>query len=365
MAKRIIISVISDLVTDRRVMKECLTLQKLGYQITLIGRKSTRDFDLNERKYTVKRLSNLFHKGPLMYLYFNVQLFIYLLFHKADILWSNDLDTLLPNYLISKIKHTQLIYDSHEYFTMSVVKPRSRKVWQTLESILFPRLKNVITVNDSIKAVYEKQYHVPITVVRNVPLKGSYKFGVTNTSDKILIIQGAGINENRGAEEAVLMMKYLPGRFKLYFVGAGTVWEKLKEMTIENQLSDKILFIDTLPYKEMMEYTKKAYLGLILEKIDISDEHRFSLPNKLFDYIQAGVPILSTAANEIVSIINQYDVGFLLKSIDPRNIAHAILEIENSQVLYDQKKYNTKKAAEELCWENEEEKLVQFMAGVK
>ena len=106
-----------------------------------------------------------------MYLTFNVQLFFYLLFKRSHILWANDLDTLLPNFLISRLKGTQLIYDSHEYFIMSVYKKNSKKIWQLLERSIFPRLKNVITVNDSIKQAYEKEYKIPVTVIRNVPYK--------------------------------------------------------------------------------------------------------------------------------------------------------------------------------------------------
>ena len=106
-----------------------------------------------------------------MYLVFNIQLFFYLLFKKADVLWANDLDTLLPNFIISRLKNTKLVYDSHEYFTQSVYKNTSRKIWEKLERFLFPKLKNVVTVSNSIKKVYEDKYKVPVTVIRNVPYK--------------------------------------------------------------------------------------------------------------------------------------------------------------------------------------------------
>src|SRR4051812_9101141 len=184
----------------------------MGYEVLLIGRKSENSFGLNELPYKIVRLRNFFTRGPLMYLMFNTQLFFYLLFKNADILWANDLDTLLPDFLVARLKNIKLIYDSHELFTMSVYKATSRKVWQSLESFLFPRLENVITVNDSIKKVYEQKYNVPITVIRNVPYKNvatkSEKIDIADDK-KILIMQGVGINENRGAEEAVEMMQFL------------------------------------------------------------------------------------------------------------------------------------------------------------
>src|ERR1019366_3449505 len=113
---------------------------------------------------------------------------------------------------------------------------------------------------------------------------------------KILIMQGIGLNENRGAEEAVLTMQFLPDDFNLYFIGSGTVLDKLKQMVRDLNLSGKVTFINVLPYSEMMEYTRKSFLGLIFERIEATDHHRFALPNKFFDYINAGIPVLSSKA---------------------------------------------------------------------
>lgn len=368
MSKKIIVSVISDLVTDQRSLKECSTLYKMGYEVLLVGRKSERSFLLDELPFKTIRFYNPFRRGPLMYLFFNTQLLCFLLFKKADVLWTNDLDTLLPGFIVSRIKKSKLVYDSREYFTESVIKKTSKKVWEFLERILFPRLKNVITVNNSIKEVYEKQYGVPVTVIRNVPYRLTQKSFVKKplipTGKKNLIIQGNGINENRGAEEAVLMMQYLPDEFMLYFIGSGTILDKLKQMTNELRLNHKITFIDLLPYSEMMEYTKQCFLGLIFERIDVSDQHRFSLPNKLFDYLHAGVPVLSSGAVEIKTIIEKYQVGALIENFEPAEIAKTIVDISMNEEIYNQWKQNTFAASNEFNWEKEENILINFMRNL-
>jgi len=367
--ERIIVSVISDLVTDQRVQKECNTLYRMGYQVLLIGRKSKRSFLLNQLPYKTIRFYNLFQRGPFMYLVFNAQLFFYLLFAKVDILWANDLDVLLPNFLISSGKNLKLVYDSHEYFTESVYKTSSRKVWQKLENYLFPRMKNVITVNDSIKNVYEKKYHVSIAVIRNVPyryIKNETAKKIDLPADKkILIIQGMGLNENRGAEEAIQTMQFLPDDFMLYFIGSGTVLAKLKTIVFDLKLESKIRFLDPLPYEQMMEYTSRSFLGLIFEKIDVSDEHLFSLPNKFFDYLHAGIPVLSSKAPEIKRIIDQYQVGDFIESFAPKEIAEKIIGIAKDHLTYEMWKHNTIKASAELNWENEEAVLIKFMEHLK
>ena len=364
MNKKIIVSVISDLVTDQRVQKECNTFHKEGYDVTLIGRKSQNIFGLKELPYKVTRFQNLFKRGPLMYLVFNAQLFFFLLFKKADILWANDLDTLLPNFIIARLKNIKLVYDSHEYFTLSVYKRTSRKIWEQLEKFLFPRLRNVITVNDSIKNVYEKKYKVPAVVVRNVPYRSvnneSFRADLPKNK-KILVMQGIGLNENRGAEEAVLMMQFLNSDYVLYFIGGGTILQKIKKMVTDLKLGDKVTFIGVLPYNQMIAYTKQCFLGLIFEKINFNDEHMFALPNKFFDYLKAGIPVLSSKAIEIKNIIEKYNVGDFIENFEPREIADKILEISKNNELYQQWKLNTIAVANELCWENEEIKLIDFM----
>lgn len=358
-------SVISDVVTDQRMQKECNTFHKMGYNVLVLGRKSKNTFHLNELPYKVIRFQNLSKRGPLMYFIFNVQLFFYLLFKKADVLWANDLDTLLPNFLISRLKKSKLVYDSHEYFTLSVYKKTSREIWQSLENLLFPKLKNVITVNNSIKNIYEKKYNVPITVIRNVPYKtvdlNSETRNIFPVGKKILVMQGIGLNENRGAEEAVLMMQFLPDEFNLYFIGTGTVINKLKQMVQGLHLADKVAFIDVLPYEQMMEYTKQCFLGLIFEKIDVTDQHLYALPNKFFDYIKAGIPVLSSKATEIKLLIDKYNIGDFITNFNPSEIADKILDISKNETTYNVWKRNTLAAAEELNWENEEKVLISFM----
>jgi glycosyltransferase involved in cell wall biosynthesis len=365
LSKKIIVSVISDIVTDQRVQKECNTFHKIGYEVLLIGRKSKNTFLLKELDYKVIRFANPFKRGLLMYLVFNTQLFFYLLFKNADVLWANDLDTLLPNFIVSRLKNIKLVYDSHEYFTLSVYKKTSRKIWEMLENFLFPRLKNIITVNNSIKKVYEEKYKVPITVIWNVPYRIIHNTNPEKVSlpadKKILIMQGIGLNENRGAEEAVLTMQFLPDDFNLYFIGSGTVLDKLKQMVRDLNLSGKVTFIDMLPYSQMMEYTKRCFIGLIFEKIDVTDHHRFALPNKFFDYINAGIPVLSSKATEIELLIEKYRIGDVIENIEPAEIAAKIIEIKKNNEVYNLWKNNTIIASKELNWENEEKILINFM----
>ena len=171
--RRVIVSVTNDLSTDQRVKKVCESLLKLDLEILLIGR-NLPDSRSIKRPYKYLRMNLLFNKGALFYAEYNLRLFLILLFSKVDVYHSNDLDTLLANYLASIIRRKPIVYDSHEYFTgVPEIQNKTfvKKVWTTIENHIFPKLKHIFTVNQSIASLYEKQYGKKLKVIRNIPRK--------------------------------------------------------------------------------------------------------------------------------------------------------------------------------------------------
>ncbi|MCR5646440.1 MAG: glycosyltransferase family 4 protein [Bacteroidales bacterium] len=365
--KRVIVSVINDLVTDQRVNKSCLTLQTMGYEVLLVGRRQRKSPPMDERPYATKRMKLLFEKGPLVYAEFNTRLFFFLLFHKANLLLSNDLDTALPNYFISRLKGIRMIYDSHEYFTETpelVDRPRVQRVWKRIEGFVVPKLKEMITVCDSIAELFEQQYGVKCHVVRNIPAraalppKGDPQALDLPVDKHLLVLQGSGINIQRGAEELVEAMQYLDDCF-LMVIGGGDVLPALKQMANDLHIDDRIRFLPRMPYQHMMAYTQLAELGFVLDK-DTNLNYRFCLPNKLFDFIQAGVPVVASNLVEVGKIIKKYHIGLFIPDHDPKSIAATIrqgLDDAGQRALWHQ---GLSRAAEELCWENEQQTLIEI-----
>ena len=364
---RVIVSVINDLVTDQRVNKSCLTLQKMGYEVLLVGRKQRTSPPMDDRLYATHRMKLLFEKGPLFYAEFNTRLFFFLLFHKAQLLLSNDLDTALPNYFISKLKGIKMIYDSHEYFTETpelVDRPRVQRVWKRIEGFVVPKLKEMITVCDSIAELFEEKYGVKCHVVRNIPLRAALppkgdRQALGLPEDKhLLVLQGSGINIQRGAEELVEAMKYLDDCF-LMVIGGGDVLPLLKQMVSDWHLEDRVRFLPRMPYQQMMAYTQLSELGFVLDK-DTNLNYRFCLPNKLFDFIQAGVPIVASHLVEIEKIINKYHIGLFIPDHQPESIAETIKKGLNDVAERAVWQKGLAQAAEELCWENEQQTLIEI-----
>lgn len=366
--KKAIVSVINDLVTDQRVNKNCLTLQKAGYDVLLVGRQQRKSPPMDERTYNCHRMKLIFEKGPCFYAEYNIRLFFFLLFHQADMLFSNDLDTILPNFFVSRLKHSKLIFDSHEYFTETpelVHRPLVQKVWKWIEQFTVPKLGRLITVNESIADLFREKYHVTVSVVRNIPIsrimppKGDKAALGLPMNKHLLVLQGSGINVQRGAEELVQAMQFLPNCF-LMIIGGGDVLPILKQMVKKLGLADSVQFLPRMPYSQMMAYTQLAEIGFTLDK-DTNLNYRYSLPNKLFDFIQAGVPIVASHLVEIEKIIRKYNIGTFIENHTPENIATTIQNALKDTEMLAQWKQNLPVAAAELNWENEEKVLLDVI----
>lgn len=363
--KRVIVSVINDLVTDQRVNKSCLTLQKAGYEVLLVGRKQRKSPPMDERPYASHRMKLLFEKGPCFYAEYNIRLFFFLLFHRANILLSNDLDTVLPNFFVSRMKGIKMIYDSHEYFTETpelIHRPKVQRVWKRIEEFAIPKLDEMITVCDSIADLFHEKYGVKVHVIRNIPPQKALppkgdKAELGLPLDKhLLVLQGSGINIQRGAEELVQAMQYLDD-CHLMIIGGGDVLPILKQMVIDLNIADRVRFLPRMSYANMMAYTQNAELGFCLDK-DTNLSYRFSLPNKLFDFIQASVPIVASHLTEIEKIIRRYDIGSFIENHDPKTIAASIQDALSDAERYGKWKQNLTVAAQDLRWENEEKALL-------
>lgn len=364
--KTAIVSVINDLVSDQRVFRTCSVLRELGYDITVVGRRLPHSPELPVWPWRAHRMKLWITKGPLFYLFFNVRLFFYLLFSKKALLYANDLDTLLPNYLIARIKRIPLVYDSHELFCDVPElqnSPLKQSIWRWLEKQLVPQLHHCITVNESIAAVLKERYNTSFAVVRNIGNAPENTVTIDkstlgiNTEWPLLILQGAGINVGRGAEELILAMHHL--KASLLIVGGGDQWQHLEMLLKKEGLGHKIKMIPRVPRHELFGYTQLASIGLSIDK-PVALNYQLSLPNKLFDYIQAGTPVLASNMVEVARIVNEYGVGECIDQVNPDTLARTIDKMllpENQRV------YRTacSVARKVLTWDQEKQHLKEVL----
>ena len=174
--------------------------------------------------------------------------------------------------------------------------------------------------------------------------------------DFVLIIQGSGLNQDRGIEESILAMKHTEN-CKLLIVGDGDILPKAKELVETNHLSSSVIFISRRPYQELMKITQTADLGLLMDKA-VNMNHELALPNKLFDYMHAGTPILSNRLKEIEKFISKHNIGIIHDEITPTEIAKKIMSLKNNPELIKNLSNNCLQAAKKENWDIEKIKLI-------
>lgn len=373
MGKRIILSVISDLVTDQRVHRAAQTLHEAGFEVLLVGRLSKHSLPLNPRDYRTRRLPVIFQRKLRMYALFNLRLFLFLLVQKTDLLLANDLDTLLPNYLVSRMKGKPLIYDSHEYFLgMPELqkRPGVRRVWSFIERSIFPRLDYISTVNESLAALYAADYGKKVMVIRNIalyqdPIPGGPIPDLAIPPGRFILIYQGSLHRDRGIEEVIECLHYLPrDQFHLLIVGSGLISSRIRELASRDTLRDQITMIPSVAFAALGGITRQAHLGLSLEKPSSLNNY-YCLPNKIFDYLHSGIPILASRLPEIEKIIMKYEVGDFIPDHDPQHIAGKIRKIREDSGSYQRWKANTRIAARELCWQQEKSRLLELVRRAK
>jgi glycosyltransferase involved in cell wall biosynthesis len=360
--KRVIVAVTNDISTDQRVAKVCNTLFHNNFEVLLIGRK-LKNSKIVERKYKTKRFNLVFNSGFLFFAEYNFRLFFFLLFSRKNILLSNDLDTLLPNYLISVLQRKKIVFDSHELFPEIpelIARPTVKKIWLSLEKNILPKLKNNYTVCNSIAHFYKNKYNIHFETIMNLPTKKEIEKGMftfKTATKKIILYQGA-VNIGRGLENLIETMKFLEHHL-LIIIGDGDIYKSLKESVSSQKLNNKVIFLGKITPKELHKLTPLADVGISLEE-DLGLNYRFSLPNKIFDYIQAEVPILVSNLPEMSAIVNHYNVGEIVLDKTPEKLANQI-----KQLLEKDFTQKLKVAKAGLIWEKQEQKLMAIFNNLK
>ena len=358
--KRIICTVTNDLSFDQRMIRICTTLADHGYEVTLVGRKLNFSIPLVEQSFQQKRLRLFFNKGKLFYLEYNIRLFFFLLQTSFDIVNSVDLDTLFPGFLAAKIKGKSCVFDAHEYFSEVpevIERPMVKKAWELLESWIVPRLTHAYTVCESLADLFSRKHGLSFNVIRNVPFKKQLRANNNLKNDDFVLIYQGVLNEGRGLEEVILAMGKLDD-VSCWMIGEGDLSQKLRKMVKEKGLEQKVTFYGRLEPVALAKMTPKAHIGLNLLQ-NKSLNYYYSLANKSFDYMQAGIPSLCMDFPEYKKINASWNVFYLLDDLSTEKIVKAVKFLKSDTNYYKRLTENNLKAKEEFIWEKEREKLFE------
>lgn len=356
--KHIYFTVTNDLVFDQRMIRICTSLSKNGYQVTLVGRKHKASPPLSPLPFRQVRLHSLFVKGKWMYTEYNLRLFFYLLFKKADIICSIDLDTILPCWLISKTRKIPRVYDAHELFCeMKEVKSRPSvyRIWKRVERFAVPKFTLGYTVNQLIADEFKKMYGVQYAVIRNITVLDTAT-GEIPREDPFILYQGA-VNEGRCFESLIPAFQWI--NTPLVICGDGNFMPQTRELVQRYRLENKVIFKGRIAPDELKKITPAATIGITLcDRTGLSTY--YSLANRFFDYMHAGVPQLCVDYPVYREINEQYEVAVLISDLSPENIATQINSLLNDPKCYERLRQNCLLARQVFNWQKEEKTLIDF-----
>ena len=355
--KRIYFTVTTDLSYDQRMQRICTSLSQAGYDVVLVGIKKSNSIKIENMPFKQQRIRCLFEKGKLFYAEYNLRLFFYLLFKKMDAICAIDLDTILPCLFISKIKKIPRIYDAHELFCEMkeiATRPAIYKIWKTIERYAVPKFRLGYTVNKPISAEFNKMYGVQYEVIRNIALLR--ELVPVPTTEKFILYQGA-VNEGRCFETLIPAIKNV--NCKLVICGDGNFMAQAKALVNEHMLEHKVTFKGKVPPDELRSLTQQAYIGITLFD-DHGLSNYYSLANRFFDYLHAGIPQLCVDFPVYNELNKEAPIAVLIEDTSSKKIAEVLNNLLNNEVIYRQLQNNTIKMRQVYNWQQEEKKLVAF-----
>ncbi len=356
--KTVYLAVISDLVHDQRMQRIAHSLSQHGYRVVLVGKRLRSSAPVGRECYHQQRLFCFLGTGKLYYLEFNIKLFFFLLFKRMDAICAVDLDTIVPVYILSKLKGLPRVYDAHELFTEMkevISRPGIHRFWKWIERTMVPRFYHGYTVSTSIANELSTRYGVQYAVVRNCPYLTPQQTA-NNFESRVILYQGA-VNEGRGLEWLIPAMNHINGVLHIY--GKGNFLEQTRQLVAQHGLGDKVSIYPPVLPSVLQNITAAACIGInLVENIGLNQY--YSLANKFFDYIQSGVPQVTMRFPEYEQINQEFEVAILVEELTEDAVSEAINRLLNDRSLYHRLQQNCLKAREHYHWNNEEKKLLSF-----
>ncbi|MBI4532185.1 MAG: glycosyltransferase family 4 protein [Candidatus Latescibacteria bacterium] len=382
---RICMTAFEEVRDDPRIAKEILTLRHMEHTVDLL---CVRYSDSSEASYYGAMKHPIFvgnkKKGKLRFLRFYLRALFKAIRLRADVYHAQDLYTLPVAWIAARWRSVRFIYDAHEYFpgTPSLVdRPLERGVWRAVERVFIRRADRVITVCDGIADRLREDYGIERPVVlRNLPMATSLRVDEHPTcgcgdstqqrssllrdistipDDRWIVLYQGALMQGRGLFTILdVFQRFLNDQYHLAVLGDGPLASDLRKRVDLLGIEDRVTFFGQIPMEQLPAYTASADIGLcLIENAGFS--YLYSLPNKLFEYLAAGLPVVASDFPEIGRIVRREDVGLLVDPGDPEAIEGAIMKLSDD-ALRRHFALNARQAAQRYTWERESEYLIHL-----
>ena len=372
---KICLLVLNNFTNDARVHKEASALAAAGHDVSVVALWQAGLARIEQQGgYSIFRIAlksrpwrNKLFSPPVKYLEFAWQVWQLFSREPAQVYHANDANTLPAAWVVARRNHAKIVYDAHELetgrnFGNSKFASIYRYMWAWPEKLFIRKAHTVFTVNNSIAAELKRIYRIPPPVViMNCPdrhdiMKSTRLRNELKIPDGLFICLYQGnISSGRGIEPFFDAVQSLPNVGGVA-LGDGPMLETYRGL-VESGRWQRVYLPGKVSLDELPYYTSSANLGLCLIE-DIALSYRYSLPNKLFEYIQAHIPSICSNLPEMAEIIHITKIGVVIETLDSQSIAEAINTFITDPEFYAQCKENSIHAAGLYNWQNESQKLL-------
>jgi len=367
---RVLFVSLNPLERNRRLFNQIQTAAAVDWQTDIIAAKADSATPIAlPHGVRVKRFSLWARSGPLMFIGFNVRLFFALILRSRDVVFVRGVWPLPAVLTVRLFKKFRLVYDAHEYFAGLASlrdRPRLRHLWLWFEKQGLKRASLALTVSEPILARLQQRY--PFfrnwQLIRNLPSYRQPGSRPARAHDDLRVVYHGYFMPERGLENLLLAFTFLKDKnIRLTLIGDGLLKNRLRDMARENGLESQVRFLDMQPYDRLFTLLQENDLGVVM-LIPSCENHRYALPNKFFEYIMAGLPVLASDIPTLRDYIDRCRVGITVDAGKPQQIAEVLMTLAADKKRLAQWRKNCAKAAAELCWEKEEPVLRQALKNV-
>jgi glycosyltransferase involved in cell wall biosynthesis len=289
---------------------------------------------------------------------------------RCDVYIAADLFSLPIAFAAARYHRARVVYDCKEFFFALASlqrRPFIQTFWSLVERLFIRKVDAVMAAGEEDVRILADRYAIsaPTAVLNHPPNRERHnkvelrsRFHLP-ASCRILLYQG-GLQSGRGLGLMLDLLQYLP-KCAIVFIGDGHLKDQLQRRAIG--LEGRVFFLGRVPYKDLLDYTASADLGMALIE-DYGLSYQYARPNKLFEYIMAEVPVVVTDFPVMKKIVEEHNVGIAVSLHHPKLIAEAIDALLSDEGLYQSLKANCRIASKCLSWETEEKKFLRLIEGL-
>lgn len=370
MEKSFFIAYLGNIYFDTRSLNLINSLKEKSNSISAVGFEWRDHSKINTKQKEIKIYSLSKKKSSLFfYLKFVFILLIELLSSKANYFFAMDLYTLPFVVIVAKLKKGIVIYDARELFGFLaglVEKDKIQSILRFIEKKFIGKASIVIATGEMDAEFLAKEYSLSnIVVLRNLPKYNKnftqidFRTELKIPGNKLILIYQGIVLHGRGLKIIFDALQNLKDKFHVVIVGDGEQLDFYKSLAESMKLSECVTFVGRIEQDKLLNYTSSADVGLsLIENVSLS--YYYALPNKLFEYIMAEVPLLSSNLPQMQKIVENYSVGFVY-DLEKNNLNELLLKIYNEKEKLKELKINCAKASRELNWENEITNLLKLL----